>query len=231
MAVLPTQQELHASFPLLWPSWLCEMLPARARCLVDRQEVRCHEQWERTLASGVSLDEEEYTRAWLLVNSRTFYNGSSLTEGYPWEERLALIPLADLFNHSREAGCSVNFSDEGYVVTAVRGNDPGEEMYISYGDYSNDYILAEYGFAVEGRDDEEMICLNDVVFPKARALGLPSSHDGGPVGEYAIDANNGQPCDDLTRNMPRDLREDGGAKDLLEELLQFVKDRINDLAS
>lgn len=228
-AVLPSPQEMDVSFPLLWPLWLRDRLPSRVRRLVETQERRCREHWEASsMHDGTSL--QEYTRAWLLVNSRTFYNETARTEMYPWEERLALVPIADLFNHSSVAGCAVGFSDESYIFTATKTHEPDDEVYISYGNHSNDFLLAEYGFVMDGWE-EDSVCLDDVILPKLSGQGLVPH--AGLVGGYAVGSTDGQPSDHRTRNMLRLLGgvgdDDEGATIILQELLSLTKTRIHDL--
>ncbi len=98
---------------------------------------------------------------------------------------MALNPFADYFNHSSR-GCLVEFSGIGFEITADRAYAEGEEVYISYGKHGNDFLLAEYGFVMDGNVWDD-VCLDEVVM---RALGeeqkglLGENHF---LGKYVLD--------------------------------------------
>lgn len=55
----------------------------------------------------------------------------------------------DYFNHSDKKGCHPNADAKGYSVTADRAYKAGEEVYVSYGSHTNDFLLVEYGFILD----------------------------------------------------------------------------------
>ncbi len=60
---------------------------------------------------------------------------------------MAQSPFSDYFNHtSSPSACNVLFSSSGYTITTPAKIKQGEEVYISYGNHSNDFLLTEYGF-------------------------------------------------------------------------------------
>lgn len=97
---------------------------------------------------------ENWTWAFCMLFSRAI-RLRSLQQG----ERLALVPYADLINHSpfsqayidaREAGDWLfKIGGEEVVLFADRGYRRMEQIYISYGPKSNADLLLLYGFAVE----------------------------------------------------------------------------------
>lgn len=176
-ACAPTIDSLRDGFPLLWPQALQDLVPGPVAEILNRQKRKLDGDWaavRKLLASteptfsppgaGDHSLKDQYTHAWLLINSRTFDNVTASTERYPPDERLALIPLADLFNHttlsssasSSSAGTVANprrgpvsavfHEDKSYTFTATRAIPAGDEVCISYGEHSNDFLLAEYGF-------------------------------------------------------------------------------------
>lgn len=163
-SILPKFSEFEASIPFFWPAELQELLPSPARRLLAKQQENINQLCEMLGSFPAISDRREFVHAWFVINTRTFYYGSPETQLYPWEDRLALLPVADLFNHA-QTGCHVSFTSECYSVTADRPYEAGEEVYISYGDHSNDFLLAEYGFILsENRWDKA--CLDDVILPK-----------------------------------------------------------------
>ena len=83
-----------------------------------------------------------------------------------------------------DVGCDVTFSPSGYTICADRDIAPGEEVSISYGNHSNDFLLAEYGFILaENRWDE--IRLDDILIelidPQQLAGSVEPVHDRLPA--------------------------------------------------
>lgn len=188
-ALLPTYSDLEASVPFLWPAELQELLPSAARSLLAKQQAKFGQHWETFHASFPATPRGAFLHAWLLVNTRTFYYETPETMLYPWEDRLALLPVADLFNHG-EAGCRVEFTSEWYSVTADRAYEAGGELYISYGDHSNDFLLGEYGFVLRGNRWDK-VCLDDVILPKLSGVVKEELERRELLGEYMISDSDG----------------------------------------
>ncbi|KMT02293.1 hypothetical protein BVRB_9g206110 [Beta vulgaris subsp. vulgaris] len=62
--------------------------------------------------------------------------------------KVALVPWADMLNHSCEVETYLDYdkSSEGIVFTTGRPYQPGEQVFISYGKKSNGELLLSYGF-------------------------------------------------------------------------------------
>ncbi|KAH6785193.1 hypothetical protein C2S51_037648 [Perilla frutescens var. frutescens] len=62
--------------------------------------------------------------------------------------RVALVPWADMLNHSCEVETFLDYdkSSQGVVFTTDRAYQPGEQVFISYGKKSNGELLLSYGF-------------------------------------------------------------------------------------
>ncbi|GMP53219.1 hypothetical protein CsSME_00018753 [Camellia sinensis var. sinensis] len=79
------------------------------------------------------------------------------------EGRVALVPWADMLNHSCEVETFLDYdkSSQGVVFTTDRPYQPGEQVFISYGKKSNGELLLSYGFVPrEGtnpRDSVELL--------------------------------------------------------------------------
>lgn len=165
-AVLPTLDDIEASVPFMWPSQLQRLLPCAARQILEKQDRMFARDWRAFSSSFASVvTRRDYSYAWLLVNSRTFYYETPETAKYLWEDRLAQLPVADLFNHAQVAGCKVSYSSSGYEFRAQRDYGAGQEIHISYGDHSNDYLLAEYGFVMKPNKWDE-VYLDDALLPR-----------------------------------------------------------------
>lgn len=79
------------------------------------------------------------------------------------EGKVALVPWADMLNHSCEVETFLDYdkSSQGVVFTTDRPFQPGEQVFISYGKKSNGELLLSYGFVPrEGtnpRDSVELL--------------------------------------------------------------------------
>ncbi|KAJ3694732.1 hypothetical protein LUZ60_000109 [Juncus effusus] len=64
------------------------------------------------------------------------------------DEKVALVPWADMLNHSSEVETFLDYdkSSQGIVFTTDRPYQPGEQVFISYGKKSNGELLLSYGF-------------------------------------------------------------------------------------
>ncbi|KAH9606652.1 hypothetical protein KSS87_013087 [Heliosperma pusillum] len=62
--------------------------------------------------------------------------------------KVALVPWADMLNHSCEVETFLDYdkSSKGIVFTTDRQYQPGEQVFISYGKKSNGELLLSYGF-------------------------------------------------------------------------------------
>jgi len=92
-----------------------------------------------------------------------FYVSPGKDEPEDWNDAIALVPFADYFNHDDKAPCEVNFDGEFYTFKASRQVEKGEELFMSYGSHSNDFLLVEYGFLPDA-NKSDAIFLDDIVF-------------------------------------------------------------------
>ncbi|KAK7954276.1 hypothetical protein PG996_015160 [Apiospora saccharicola] len=185
--LLPTRADFAASMPFTWPEELQKLLPRGASDIVHGQHAKFKSQWGVVAEAFPSLARDEYMYFWLLVNTRTFYLETPEMKAFPWDDRLALLPIADLFNHA-DQGCHVTYSaEEGYTITASRRYKAGEEVLVSYGDHSNDLLLAEYGF-VMAENKWDSVCLDEVIMPRLNQTQKKDLESNGHGGPYMLDS-------------------------------------------
>lgn len=184
-AVLPKMSDFVVGMPMMWPKELKDLLPLELRNSLLKQEKIFQGGWSDFNKAFPEVPFDEYTYAWLVVNTRTFYNESPETLKYPWEDRLAMIPVADLFNHA-DAGCKVYYSPEGYHISADRDYKKGEELFISYSTRSNDYNLLEYGFIPDENPTDD-IYIDDVILPKLSKDQKAELEKRDLLGEYPLE--------------------------------------------
>lgn len=74
--------------------------------------------------------------------------------------RVALVPWADMLNHSCEVETFLDYdkSSQGVVFTTDQQYQPGEQVFISYGKKSNGELLLSYGFVpTEGTNPSDSV--------------------------------------------------------------------------
>lgn len=131
--------------PLVRPAEELEALAGTAaHTLADEvaRDVRAtYEQLPRELRTRVSLADFTWGRA--IVMSRGFHAPGT------FDHRIALLPLVDIFNHGRSNTTWTYGPLEGMVVSAECAIACGEEVFFSYGQRSNSYLLVHYGFVLD----------------------------------------------------------------------------------
>ncbi|KAG7290819.1 hypothetical protein NEMBOFW57_000823 [Staphylotrichum longicolle] len=184
--VLPTLADFEAGLPFMWHEDLQRLLPSAARDILLKQQRDFHRDWSLFTKAFPDVPRDEYLVSWFRISTRTFSYETPQMETYPWHDRLALVPVADLFNHA-DGGCKVSYSPDGFEVCADRAYAAGQEVHISYGAHSNDFLLAEYGFVMaENRWDK--VCLDDVILPKLGAAQRAQLEEKGLLGPFLLDA-------------------------------------------
>lgn len=187
-AVVPSKSELEDSCPLAWVPELQAYLPAPAAERLRKQQSKFARDWEEVRLAFPALTEQEYRYAWMLVNTRTFYYSTPKTEKlYHRDDRMAMQPVADLFNHADE-GCAVAFDPESFTIRANRTYEAGEEVFICYGRHGNDFLLAEYGFVLEENKWDE-VGLDEPVLSHLTKEQRIDLENVGFSGNYRLDAD------------------------------------------
>jgi hypothetical protein len=184
--VFPTRADFEASMPFMWPEKLQNLLPKRAKDLLKKQQAKFQREWDIVTKVFPDMHREEYLHTWFIVNTRTFYYVTPKMVRLPCEDKLALLPVADLLNHA-DTGCQVSFSPESFTVSTNRTYPAGEEVYVCYGGHSNDFLLTEYGFVLaKNRWDE--VCLDDLILPILNTTQKFELEGRGFLGKYMLDA-------------------------------------------
>jgi len=173
----------------MWEPNLQALLPLTCKMLLENQKRKLSKDWDSTHKSFPDLVYEDYLYNWLIVNTRTFhYTSSSRKIKKPSnpDDCMALNPFADYFNHTDSQGCEVTFGPDGYKIHADHAIEKGDEIYISYGSHSNDFLLAEYGFILsENKWDETS--LDSCILPLLSAKQKQQLDDVGFLGKYILD--------------------------------------------
>lgn len=99
------------------------------------------------------ISKSSFLRFWLCCNSRCLYMKLPKEFNKTEEDNFTMVPLVDFLNHDIEEECRVNASThEGFqVFGGPVGYKAGDQIYLSYGPHSNEFLLCEYGF-IMGQD-------------------------------------------------------------------------------
>jgi hypothetical protein len=187
-AVLPSKEAFEDSMPLMWHPLLQALLPPVSLSLLEKQKKKLSSDWTAVFTAFPTLSYDLYLYNWLIVNTRTFYYTSpkmKTKKPLNRDDCLAFIPFADYFNHA-DVGCEVTFSPSGYNICTDRQIEKGEEIYISYGNHNNDFLLAEYGFIL-GENKWDEISLDEVISPLFSEEQKHKLKEAGFWGKFGLD--------------------------------------------
>lgn len=104
----------------------------------------------------------------------------------------AMCPFMDYFNHS-DVGCDPTNDAKGYYVTADRDYKAGEEVYVSYGSHTNDFLLVEYGFILASNKCDSL-SLDHLILPELSSSQIETLKEDGFYGTYTLMASPTQVC-------------------------------------
>eukprot|EP00746_Dinoflagellata_sp_MGD_P127620 gnl/MRDRNA2_/MRDRNA2_62151_c0_seq1.p1 gnl/MRDRNA2_/MRDRNA2_62151_c0~~gnl/MRDRNA2_/MRDRNA2_62151_c0_seq1.p1 ORF type:complete len:516 (-),score=73.47 gnl/MRDRNA2_/MRDRNA2_62151_c0_seq1:48-1595(-) len=136
----------YEGMPYFWSKESLELLmPSPEQTLVGRLQW-CNKHDYTKIRNNMkkgqlgALTYDSFLQASMIVGSRSF--------GTP--DVLALVPVADMFNHDPRpnAGWNYNSDTDVLLVWATVPISRGEEVLISYGERSNPRLLSMYGFTV-----------------------------------------------------------------------------------
>jgi hypothetical protein len=194
-AVWPTEEDFRSTMPIYYNKKLQDLLPIAASTLLTNQLTKLDKDWADFKPHLPSISRDLYTYTWLIVNTRTFYwNYPDMPNSHPrlpkrknkltGDDCYAMCPFMDYFNHS-DVGCDPQADSKGYSVTADRAYRAGEEVFVSYGAHTNDFLLAEYGFILE-INKRDAIPLDHLITPLLDRDQTQALKEDGFYGNYTL---------------------------------------------
>jgi hypothetical protein len=164
--VWPTKNDFNSTMPFYYAKELQNLLPPAAMLLLTNQRTKLEKDWNDLRTHIPSVSKDLFTYTWLIVNTRTFYwEYPDLSNIHPRlpkkrsqltaDDCYAMCPFMDYFNHS-DIGCNPQSDSKGYSVSADRDYKAGEEVFVSYGPHTNDFLLVEYGFILDENRNDSM---------------------------------------------------------------------------
>lgn len=128
----------------------------RLKSLPRSTSIHCDKMLERfsrdyttvqSFVDGLDIDRELYLWTWFCVNSRCLY--MEIDEGHDKDDNFTLAPFVDLINHSPRDQCVLKIDHTGFHVLTSTSYAEDDELYLSYGPHSNEFLLCEYGFMLD----------------------------------------------------------------------------------
>jgi hypothetical protein len=195
--------DFQSTMPLCYSKELQDLLPHAATLLLTNQRAKLEKDWKDLHTLIPSVDKDLFTYTWLIVNTRTFFwEYPDLPNSHPRlpkkrsqltaDDCYAMCPFMDYFNHS-DVGCNPESDSRGYSVTADRDYKAGEEVFVTYGAHTNDFLLAEYGFILDSNQNDS-IPLDHVLLPLFNTEQVDALKEDGFHGNYTLFAKEPTIC-------------------------------------
>ncbi|KAL4939933.1 hypothetical protein BDV06DRAFT_230736 [Aspergillus oleicola] len=163
----------------------------RYQSLLPQQTARFEHAWAgvTTAFPSKETDFTIFAHNWAIINSRSFYYISpGKDEPEDWNDAIAMVPYADYFNHGDNVACEAVFDGEWYTFKATRRYEKGEEIFMNYGEHSNDFLWVEYGFYLDS-NPSDCIYLDDVILPTLSKSEKKDLIEQGCFGNYELTAS------------------------------------------
>jgi len=111
------------------------------------------------------ITEDDLTSAWIALNTRTVYlshksddsNVTNVSNHRDDTSNWALVPFLDCLNHHSKAKMKTNHSETHFQITSSAEIESGQQVYISYGQHSDTFLLIEYGFVIGQENDHNFV--------------------------------------------------------------------------
>ncbi|PSN70339.1 SET domain-containing protein [Corynespora cassiicola Philippines] len=197
-AVWPSQEDFQTILPIYWPKKLQDLLPRAALDLLTAQQTKLDKDFASITSQFPTITRTLFTYTWLIVNTRTFYwdykdlPGSSnkrlpkKRDYLTADDCYAMCPFMDYFNHS-DRGCDPKANARGYSVSADRDYRAGEEVLVSYGAHTNDFLLVEYGFILAGESNgADGVPLDALILPLLSEQQVALLKEDSYYGNYTL---------------------------------------------
>ncbi|KAF1995788.1 SET domain-containing protein [Amniculicola lignicola CBS 123094] len=193
--VWPSQEEFKTILPIHWSKKLQDLLPHASKALLFNQQSNLDKDWATITTALPSIPKSLFTYTWIIVNTRTFYwEYPDLPNNHPRlpkkramltaDDCYAMCPFMDYFNHT-DVGCDPTNDAKGYKVTANRDYKAGEEIYVSYGTHTNDFLLVEYGFILDS-NQSDALSLDHLILPLLSSEQVEILKEDGFHGKYTL---------------------------------------------
>ncbi|XP_022648747.1 SET domain-containing protein 4-like isoform X2 [Varroa jacobsoni] len=146
----PYISSLPAEFNSLFTYKQLDKLPRGLQLAFDRWCTTALRSWRNLskyfqAVKADDVSESEFLWSWCVVNTRCIY-----VEGHGG----VLAPFLDMLNHHWTASVNTQFKEGHFVIISNSRYEPGEEVFISYGNYDNRTLLQNYGFVLDDNPND-----------------------------------------------------------------------------
>lgn len=154
--MLPSMEDF-ALMPIHWSDETCKLSPdstqksslkVRDRFENDYKLICDLIQTKTDLDVTTLLPRQDVLLSWLCINSRCLY--MNLPTSKNTADNFTMAPYVDFMNHSCDDHCTLKIDGKGFQVLSTCSYNIDDQVYLSYGPHSNDFLLCEYGFIIPG---------------------------------------------------------------------------------
>ncbi|EPS36854.1 hypothetical protein H072_9631 [Dactylellina haptotyla CBS 200.50] len=162
ISILPSPESFKTSMPMSWSDEVLSHCSPWVRSFALKQKEKLQDDYDHAVKvhtpKNLNFTQEEYDWAWAVVNTRTIYYRPKKWYKIPAEDCMTMCPFIDYYNHDWRSDdtCIVSFSTDGLTVTTQKAYVPGEEIFVTYGEYNNDHLLVEYGFTLPNNGSDNI---------------------------------------------------------------------------
>ncbi|KAM6513388.1 hypothetical protein FALCPG4_015813 [Fusarium falciforme] len=198
-------QELKRNHPLFWPEEIQEKLPRQSQEQLFNVRQMFERDWfDKTLFDKTGLKHitrDKFLRAWIIVMTRKFFLKEGKMKVLREPDQLALLPLAEIFNHATTGCRFTELNDRCQFVTTIPYK-MDEEVCFCYGaEVTNDELLATYGF-LSDNDPNDHVLLDPVIWNRLSKETIISKRDTDEWESYKLNQDSSF-CDSTESLLPQ----------------------------
>lgn len=107
------------------------------------------------------LPHDEFLLIWMCINSRCLY--MEIPQKKTTDDNFTMAPYVDFINHSSTDQCILKIDRTGFNVITTNLYKEDEELYLSYGPHSNEFLLCEYGFYLPHNEWNDLDITEEII--------------------------------------------------------------------
>ena len=120
--------------------------------------------FEQTLVEKISaIGKDKSAALFMEVNKHVsctleefnFYACLVMAYSFTFGDNIMMVPMADMLNHHSSHNAQLYEVEDGFIMRAIKPIAAGQQVFNTYGDYSNIDLLIKYGF-IEPNNPYEM---------------------------------------------------------------------------
>ncbi|CCH41620.1 SET domain-containing protein 4 [Wickerhamomyces ciferrii] len=112
-------------------------------------------------ASKDIINHDKFVLYWMCINSRCLY--MEIPQKKTTSDNFTMAPYVDFINHSTNDQCKLKIDRTGFHVITTSNYKENDELYLSYGPHSNEFLLCEYGFHLSNNEWNDLDITEEVI--------------------------------------------------------------------